>query len=121
MNPGTTAPSMVFGAGAVSGKLSAAIFLPWRLAIDQISSASMSRQSYRVQNTSPPRSSARMKSNTPWAPGPLPVMIEVQAGGVSGLGVERSLVRAPFFISPARKGMVTPSPGSSRVISSSTV
>ena len=57
-----------------------------------------------------------MKSNTPWAPGFLPVITLHQAGGVSGLGVERSLARTPFSISDFMNGMVRPSPGSSRVI-----
>ena len=51
-------------------------------------------ESYSVKNTSSPRSSARMKSNTPWWPGPRPVISDTQAGGVSGLGVERSFERA---------------------------
>ena len=120
MKPGMMAP-LTSGGGAVSGKLSAATVFFLRLAMDQIISLSTSRASYSVQNTSPPLSSARMKSNTPCAPGFLPVMIEHHAGGVSGLGVERSLARTPFSSTFFMNGMVMPSPGRSRTISLRTV
>ena len=63
-----------------------------------------------MKKTSSARSSARMKSKTPWWPGPRPVISDTQAGGVSGLGVERSLARVPSSKIFARKGITGPSP-----------
>ncbi len=48
-------------------------------------------------------------------------MIETQAGGVRGLGVESNFALAPFSINCFKKGIVTPTSGRSRIISLITV
>src|SRR5215210_965407 len=46
------------------------------------------------------------KSNTPCPPGCLPVMSDVQAGGVSGGMIERRVARVPRVISSPTQGMI---------------
>ena len=68
--------------------------LPWSLASDQIvelrTSCELAKWKYSLSGAS-----FWKKSKTPCWPGRLPVISDVQAGGVSGGMIERSVARAP--------------------------
>jgi hypothetical protein len=61
-----------------------------------------------------PDRSTRTKSKMPWFPGLRPVVIDVQAEGVNGFGVESRSDRVPREHKPSREGMTPASINGSR-------
>ena len=99
----------------MSGKLSEMIRCPASLASDQIvalcTSCELAKRKWMLSG-----SSFWKKSKTPWPPGRLPVITDVQAGGVSAGTIERSGARVPRAQRSRRNGMTPRSMYGSRIV-----